>query len=282
MKHTQNNKGDNETPTANLASAQITGTMSSLLEAFVADAGSAALNLAAQDDPASPLMALSAGEIERVWQALAPVVASSLVHAKPAMQASDGSLFDDVEGEDSEAAEIVETALDTLSAIALLARSSILDKDREVPEILLDIVVELHDIIFDLCDPRAMALQSSIVELCEVWWLGERDGRDDLVPQTVSYMLVRVLHNLASTADVKRLYAFRSALQVLDYGDESVRPLQRLLLHAAIQPLVLRCPEGRKLVAYFFSLHAPFVAELHRSIKSQVLPISPKSHAQIL
>ena len=72
---------------------------------------------------------------------------------------------------------------------------------------------------------------------------------------------------MATTADIKRLYAFRSSLTVLDYADESVGPLKRLLLHCAIRPLILRCAEGRKLVAYFFSLHVPFIAELHRAVE---------------
>ena len=144
---------------------------------------------------------------------------------------------------------------------------------------MVDLVHELHDIIFDLTDPRASQLQAAIVDLCEDWYLSERAGRDDLVPQTVSYMLVRALHDLATSADVKRLYAFRSSLTVLDYADESVGPLKRLLLHCAIRPLVLRCAEGRKLVAYFFSLHPPLVAELHRAIKAQV-PACRKSQRE--
>eukprot|EP00965_Chrysotila_dentata_P130111 4301299-Pleurochrysis_carterae.AAC.1 len=44
--------------------------------------------------------------------------------------------------------------------------------------------------------------------------------------------------------------ALRSALQVLDYADESVVPLKKLLLHCAIRPLMLRCAEGRKLLVY--------------------------------
>ena len=152
----------------------------------------------------------------------------------------------------------------------IVAHACISDAKRDdIPE-MLDVAAALHDIIFDLTDQRASELQSAIVDLCEAWWLSERAGRDDLVPQTVSYMLVRALHEQATSADIKRLYAFRTSLTVLDYADESVGPLRRLLLHCAIRPLVLRTSEGRKLVAYFFSLHIPFIAEIHRAIKSQV------------
>lgn len=138
----------------------------------------------------------------------------------------------------------------------------------------------LHDIIFDLHDARASTLQATIVELCEAWWLSERPGRDELVPQTISYLLVSALHEAATAGDVKRLWALRGALGVLDYADPSVAALKKLLLHCLIKPLVLRCAEGRKLLVYFFGLHPPFIAELHRAIRAQI-PACRKSLREI-
>ena len=57
---------------------------------------------------------------------------------------------------------------------------------------------------------------------------------------------------------------------MLDYSDESTAHFKRLLLHCVIRPLVLRVAEGRKLLAYLFTLHEPFVADLHRAVKSQI------------
>jgi condensin-2 complex subunit G2 len=160
------------------------------------------------------------------------VTGAALNDLKPAMMARQAQEVD------PKAVEAVEAALYMLRAVVLLSRATIVDKDREAPEVLLDVAVALHDIVFDLPSCRAsdaifqsaMELQGAVVELCEIWWLDNREGGAELVPQAISYMGVRVLHELASTADVKRLYTFRSALQVLDYADESVRPLKRLLL----------------------------------------------------
>ena len=243
---------------------------------------------AASDNPEDALQALSEDELARLWHALLPLVDQALEDAEPAMSGKqDGSSSPSEGGASAE-------ALETLHAVTILAHACIADPERAAPDELVDLAASLHDIIFDLSDPKASALQAAIVDLCEAWWLSERAGRDELVPQCVSYMLVRALHDLASTADVKRLYSFRSSLTVLDYADESVAPPKRLLLHATIRPLVLRCAEGRKLIAYFFSLHLPFVAELHRAIKAQVtkrpslsappsaaLPCARASHAHV-
>ena len=185
------------------------------------------LALASTESPAEEVCALSVADMEHLWRALTPIVESALEAAEPAMQPGAGAA---AEVED----ESVADALQTLHAVAIVASACIADKDREAPEPLVEIATALHDIIFDLTDPRASALQAEIVDLCEAWWLGERAGRDELVPQTVSYMLVRALHELATAADVKRLYAFRSSLTVLDYADESVIPLKRLLLHLSL------------------------------------------------
>ena len=96
------------------------------------------------------------------------------------------------------------------------------------------------------------------------------------MPQTISYLLVRALQDSATAADVRRLYAFRTALTVLDYADESIMALKKLLLHCLIQPTILRNPEGRKLCVYFFGLHPPFILEMHRAIKAQI-PVCRKS-----
>ena len=148
------------------------------------------------DGPLDAIQSLDPSQLQRLWLAIQPLVESALEAAEPAMQP--GAPATD---------EAVGAALEMLHAVAILAYACISDPEREAPEELVDVATSLHDIIFDLTDPRASQLQSAIVELCEAWYLQERDGRDELVPQTVSYMLVRVLHDLATTADVKRLCA---------------------------------------------------------------------------
>ncbi|EOD05699.1 putative condensin, partial [Emiliania huxleyi CCMP1516] len=215
------------------------------------------------------LQGFSAHEVERLSEALAVHVHAALAAAAPAFDAAP-------EGSSAVSGESVEGALGILAAAAAIARAIAVEPSFGIPEKLQAVAEALHDIIFDLHDPRASTLQGAIVELCESWWLAERPGRDELVPQTISYLLVSALHEAATAADVKRLWALRSALGVLDYADPSVAALKRLLLHCMIKPLVLRCAEGRKLLVYLFGLHPPFIAELHRAIKAQI-PVCRKS-----
>ena len=223
------------------------------------------------DQPAACEMAdaLNRAQQQAMWQLVARHVEVALEGAEPAMQPPE----DDEEAEAAPGAEEearVFNALKVLHGATILLKHTIADLEREAAAESLQVAETLHDIIFDLQDARASELQAAIVEMCEAWWLGERAGGDQLVPQTVSYLLVRALQDSATAADVKRLYAFRTALTVLDYADESITALKKLLLHCLIQPMILRNADGRKLMVYMFGLHPPFVLEMHRAIKAQI------------
>ena len=55
---------------------------------------------------------------------------------------------------------------------------------------------------------------------------------------------------------MKRCYVMRKALALLDFGSESIEDVKRLLLRAAFLPAFLRISEGRKFLAYLFTLEA--------------------------
>lgn len=222
--------------------------------------------LALAANAAEALQGFSAREVERLSDAIAEHVRTALVTAGPALEAQ---LEQDSAGAACSDGSVM-GALETLTAAAAVARAVATDPSLPVPATLAAVACALHDIIFDLHDPCASTLQAGIVSLCEAWWLADRPGRDELVPQTISYLLVSALHEQATAADVKRLWAWRGALGVLDYSDPSVGALKKLLLHCAIKPLVLRCAEGRKLLVHLFGLHPPFIADLHRAIRAQV------------
>ena len=66
-------------------------------------------------------------------------------------------------------------------------------------------------------------------------------------------MLLR--RSAGRAVDVKRCHTLRPALQLLDFDDASIEGVQGLLLRAAMLPAFLRLAEGRRFVAYLFTLH---------------------------
>ena len=59
-------------------------------------------------------------------------------------------------------------------------------------------------------------------------------------------------------ADVKRCHGMRKALALLDFDSESIGDVKRLLLRAAFLPAFLRAAEGRRFLAYLFTLDVSF------------------------
>ncbi|KAL1523555.1 hypothetical protein AB1Y20_018491 [Prymnesium parvum] len=229
------------------------------LLASVEAAVEGAVALASRDDLPSVLQSLSSRELSRLWAALSLHVSAAVRDAAPVLSPEAAATHADDEA--------VQLSLRSLHAASVIARAC---APLEAPAALVDVAVQLHDLIFDISDPRASWVQAAIVDMCEAFWLAEAAARDALVPQMITYLVVRALHEAASAADVKRLYACRGALKALDYADEYTAPLKKLLLHCAIKPQVLRSAEGRKLLVFLFGLHPPFILELHRAIKAQL------------
>lgn len=78
--------------------------------------------------------------------------------------------------------------------------------------------------------PETGALCQHIAALCELWWTQERPGKDQITPQTLSFLLVKALDQGSKIAgaiychslrtDIARLYEFRGSLLLMDFGDE--------------------------------------------------------------
>lgn len=112
------------------------------------------------------------------------------------------------------------------------------------------------------------------------------EDKDRFVPQTLTYLLLKSVHETAKAVDVRRIYALRHGLRLLDFQDErcatltvirrthrpvrSATTMKRLLLSCTINPLFLRTADGIKFVVYLFSIYHPFVDEIHMTIKAQV------------
>ena len=97
-----------------------------------------------------------------------------------------------------------------------------------------------------------------------------RPGAELVMPQVVSFLLVRSLSPEARDLDIKRLYAVRGALLLLDFDDPSIDSLKGLLLRCASHPAHLKSTEGRRFLVFLFGLHPTFIEELHETIKAQI------------
>lgn len=120
----------------------------------------------------------------------------------------------------------------------------------------------LHDILIPLDSfesiPKVMDLKVGISRLCEAIYLSNCEGSESLVTQLLPHLILVSLTPAAPDADIKRVYAIKSALDLFDFEDESIESLRGLLLRCFIQPCYLRLNEGKKFLAHVFNIEANY------------------------
>lgn len=168
--------------------------------------------------------------------------------------------------------------LAVMDAVCSLAKCFV-DEDlakKDCPKALISTAQLLHGSMFKLSHDESAKLQNKISQLCETWWKQDLPQKSTLVPQTISYLLVRSVENTGIKADIIRVNQMKEGLMLLDFDDESGDPLKTMLLRCVISPLYLRCAEGRKFLSFAFTINLPFVDQLILTIKNQ-LPGSKNS-----
>lgn len=99
------------------------------------------------------------------------------------------------------------------------------------------------------------SLRSSISRICEYWWTHKEVGAENFITQLVPHLLVTALKPTAHESDVKRLHKVSGALLLLDFEDESIESIRSLLLRCTESVLFLKSSEGRRFLAFLFSVH---------------------------
>jgi Condensin II non structural maintenance of chromosomes subunit len=85
----------------------------------------------------------------------------------------------------------------------------------------------------------------------------------------VPYYLWRAINGRA--ADVKRCHLLRDCFRAFDLTCEDSLDLRTHMLQAAMSPTILRCPEGRRLLAAFFDLDPQLSIDLIAVIKNHIV-----------
>uniref|UniRef100_A0ACD6A6X9 Uncharacterized protein n=1 Tax=Avena sativa TaxID=4498 RepID=A0ACD6A6X9_AVESA len=128
----------------------------------------------------------------------------------------------------------------------------------------------LHDRLAVLAtdDPPLAALAASCFELA---WRAAAPGRDALVAQTLPYLFSHALTSGSNARPVlRRLFALREALPLLDYTDDSISDFKMLLLRCFVSPHFLKAEEGRKLLALVLGVSEGLAREGLELIRAQV------------
>lgn len=110
-------------------------------------------------------------------------------------------------------------------------------------------------------------MQTQIVQLCETWYIQQRDGAAQVAPQTLTWLIQSVLEKDKPASDVKRLLRFKTALKEMDIMHASSEALRRQLKQCIAHTYLLMNADGKKFLQFLFEIDPVFVGEVHSCIK---------------
>ncbi|XP_065053043.1 condensin-2 complex subunit G2-like [Rhopilema esculentum] len=201
------------------------------------------------------LETFSKDQITLMWKQLSRFCASALQESN-------------FEEEESQPEELVET-LETLQNLTSIALHQLSSKNPVITSDMFQVATVLHGILLSLPE-NAAKLQNDISKLCEYWFNAGLTGKEELLGNTIIYLLARTHLHTPTKVDLERVWDIRESLQLFDLEDESSSGLKALMQRCLMQALYLETELGRKILVYMFTLH-PTVAEgFHSNIKNQI------------
>ncbi|GHP11459.1 hypothetical protein PPROV_001018700 [Pycnococcus provasolii] len=183
------------------------------------------------------------------------------------------------------------------------ACTSLFNASRRMHDLLLALAQEAatsaaneHDEQGELANAQA-SLADDVARLCEAWFAfhvapdahatntstrnaGRRAAQDvldacgivvaELTTQCLPFLLIRALCGGRPT-DVKRAFAMRDSLTVLDFDDEeSIAMTKELLLRCSVSASFLRSNEGRKFLSHVMLVDVEMMKEVYACVKAQI------------
>lgn len=178
--------------------------------------------------------ALTAAKAGKLWESVSPDIAASVRSLK------NGPLQP---GETSK-------AIEALTGCALAIKTYLSKCKHRVPS-LLAAVTGLSTLLGDYDDESdpCSALKNHVSGICELLFLTGSGGAEQLLPETVTYLLRESLRADAKDSTVKRLVAIKHGFLLLDFSGTSHSTLRDLLLRCFVHPSYIKCAEARKFLS---------------------------------
>ncbi|CAH0487835.1 unnamed protein product [Peronospora farinosa] len=160
------------------------------------------------------------------------------------------------------------------TALLIETKGASIDKEE-----IFAVAQELHDQLLRLRgeSDQVLATQEAISLLCEACWKHNFCGRaHSLVTQLLPYLIVRSYESPATDRfnskkhPIRRLFAIKDALPLLDFDDDSSGLLRDILLRCFIQSAFFKSPDAVPFLSFLFTLHVPFVEDINETIRNQI------------
>ncbi|XP_032250283.1 condensin-2 complex subunit G2 isoform X2 [Phoca vitulina] len=210
---------------------------------------------------------LSRKQKEELWQRLKNLLIDVLLESPVAgWQTVEVQGEEDMETEhDSKMKKNIEIIHAVTSVV--LASVSVINESENYED-LLECAVMLNGILYALPESEKK-LQSSIQDLCVIWWEKGLPAKEDM-GKTAFIMLLRKSLETKTGADICRLWRIHQALYCFDYDLEESKEIKDMLLECFISVKYIKKEEGRRFLSSLFNWNINFIKMIHETIKNQL------------
>ncbi|XP_014643079.1 PREDICTED: condensin-2 complex subunit G2 isoform X2 [Ceratotherium simum simum] len=210
---------------------------------------------------------LSRKQKEELWQRLKNLLTDVLLESPV-----DGWHAGEAQGEDNMETEHgakMKKNIEIIHAITsvILASVSVINESENY-EALLECAVILNGILYALPESERK-LQSSIQDLCVMWWEKGLPAKEDM-GKTAFIMLLRKSLETKTGANICRLWHIHQALYCFDYDLEESGEIKDMLLECFINVNYIKKEEGRRFLSSLFNWNINFIKMIHGTIKNQL------------
>jgi len=144
--------------------------------------------------------------------------------------------------------------------------------------------------VLGLCQEMLLSIpdgitQALIARALERVVLGQFEGREDFYGGVLMFLIGTCLTAKTTGTDVSRLYRVRHLFAELDWDHESIESMKMQIMRCVASPNFVRSNHGPELMALFYTVHPGFTAEVHGTVKNQVMycrPTAVKGYAVAL
>ncbi|XP_027430245.2 condensin-2 complex subunit G2 isoform X2 [Zalophus californianus] len=210
---------------------------------------------------------LSRKQKEELWQRLKNLLIDVLLGSPVS-----GWQTVEVQGEENMETERdpnTEKNIEIIHAVTsvVLASVSVINESENYED-LLECAVMLNGILYALPESEKK-LQSSIQDLCVIWWEKGLPAKEDM-GKTAFIMLLRKSLETKTGADICRLWRIHQALYCFDYDLEESKEIKDMLLECFISVKYIKKEEGRRFLSSLFNWNINFIKMIHETIKNQL------------
>ncbi|XP_045877162.1 condensin-2 complex subunit G2 isoform X3 [Meles meles] len=212
---------------------------------------------------------LSRKQKEELWHRLKDLLTDVLLESPVA-----GWQTEEVQGEDNMETEhdskmVGKKNIEIIHAVTSVVLASVaVINESENYEDLLECAVLLNGVLYALPESERK-LQSSIQDLCVIWWEKGLPAKEDM-GKTAFIMLLRKSLETKTGADICRLWRIHQALYCFDYDLEESKDIKDMLLECFISVKYIKKEEGRRFLSSLFSWNINFIKMIHETIKNQL------------